>query len=122
MAATKTKSAKRSANDPPARNGSRNLVSAADVLTLKEAGAYLRITEAEVIRMVDQQHLPGRLIGQEWRFLKSALQDWLRIPLPKPSKEAALSRIGSWQNDPYLEQELEEIHKRRGRPVSADVK
>jgi excisionase family DNA binding protein len=115
MATTKTKSAKQIENDPTAANG---VVSAVEVLTLKEAAAYLRIAESEVIRMVDQQSLPGRLIGTEWRFLKPALQDWLRTPPPRPSKEAVLARIGSWQNDPHLEQELEEIHKRRGRMSS----
>jgi excisionase family DNA binding protein len=93
-----------------------------EVLTLAEAAAYLRVTEPDVIRMVEQQNLPGRCIGQEWRFLKSALQDWLRTPLPRPTKEAVLSRIGSWQDDPYFEQELEEIHQRRGRPKTTGGK
>lgn len=87
-------------------------------MTLDETAAYLRIPEAEVIRMVEQQHLPGRLIGQEWRFLRSAVQDWLRMPLQRPSKEAVLARIGSWENDPYLEQELRDIHRRRGRTAT----
>src|SRR5713101_1776419 len=89
-----------------------------EVLTLAEAAAYLRVSEAEVVRLVQQQHLPGRLIGTEWRFLKSALQDWLRTPPPRGSKEAVLSAAGAWKDDPYLEEELKEIYKRRGRPMT----
>jgi excisionase family DNA binding protein len=91
-----------------------------DVLTLAEAAAYLRVPEAEVILLVQQQDLPGRLIGAEWRFLKSALQDWLRTPPPRGSKEAVLSVAGAWKDDPYLEEELNEIYKRRGRPMTED--
>ncbi len=108
----------RSENTSAIRRAADACVTSAEVLTLSEAAAYLRVPEPEVIQMVKQQNLPGRLIGEQWRFLKSALQDWLRIPAPRPSKEAVLSRIGNWQNDPYLEQELEEIHKRRGRPLT----
>jgi excisionase family DNA binding protein len=115
MTATKTRSSKRPENGAVTND---NSIASNEVLTLLEAAAYLRIADADVIHMVEQQGLPGRLIGQEWRFLKSALQDWLRTPLPRPSKEAVISRIGSWQDDPHLERELEEIHKARGRPSS----
>jgi excisionase family DNA binding protein len=91
-----------------------------EVFTLGEAAAYLRVPEAQVIRLVQQQELPGRLLGQEWRFLKTALQDWLRTPPPRGSKEAFLSLAGSWKDDPYVEEELKEIYKRRGRPMTED--
>jgi excisionase family DNA binding protein len=89
-----------------------------EVLTLVEAAAYLRLSEAEVLRLVQQQDLPGRLVGTEGRFLKSALQDWLRTPPRTGSKEAVLSVAGAWKGDPYLEEELNEIYKRRGRPMT----
>ena len=53
----------------------------ADVLTLPEAAAYLRVPEEEVLRMVREQALPARRLGTEWRFLKSAVQEWLGQPL-----------------------------------------
>ncbi len=90
---------------------------APEVLTLPEAAAYLRVPEGEVVRLVQQQGLPGRFLGTEWRFLKAALQDWLRVPAPRGSKEAVLSVAGAWKDDPYLEDELHEIYKRRGRPM-----
>ena len=88
-----------------------------EVLTLAEAAAYLRLPEADVVRLVHGQGLPGRLVGKEWRFLKTALQDWLRTPVLQPGKEAMLSRIGSWKDDPYLDEMLKEIFKKRGRPT-----
>ncbi|MCI0620313.1 MAG: helix-turn-helix domain-containing protein, partial [Acidobacteria bacterium] len=92
----------------------------AEVLTLQEAAAYLRVPEAAVVRLIHQQHLPGRLIDQEWRFLKSALQDWLRTLPPQPSKEAVLARIGSWKDDPHLDEELREISRRRSRTMTEE--
>lgn len=91
-----------------------------EVLTLAEAAAYLRLSEADVVQLVHTQDLPGRFAANQWRFLKSAVQDWLRVPPPKPSKEAVLARIGSWKDDPYLDEELKEIYQRRGRPMTED--
>ena len=92
----------------------------ADVLTLAEAAAYLRLPETEVVRLVNYQDLPGRLAGSEWRFLKSAIQEWLSKPIPRPSKEAQLAVAGMWKDDPYAEEELKEIYRRRGRPMTED--
>jgi excisionase family DNA binding protein len=92
-----------------------------EVLTLSEAAAYLKMAEADVLRWVEEQALPARRLGNEWRFLKAAIQDWLGTGPPrKPSKEAQLAVIGSWKDDPFLEEELKEIHRRRGRPMTED--
>lgn len=92
-----------------------------EVLTLSQAAAYLQFSEAEVLRLVDEQALPARRLGNEWRFLKTAIQEWLRTgPPPKPSKEAQLAVIGSWKDDPCLEEELKEIYRRRNRPMTED--
>ncbi len=94
---------------------------ASDVLTLTEAAAYLRLPESEVVRLVHSQGLPGRAVGEEWRFLKTALQDWLSVAPPAgPSLEMLLARAGSWKDDPDLDEMLKEIYKRRGRPMTED--
>jgi hypothetical protein len=80
------------------------------------------VAESDLVRSAQEQGLPGRLIGEEWRFLKSALQEWLGAPTTtKPSKQAVLSRIGKWKGDSYLGQELEETYQRRGRPMIEDA-
>ena len=118
MPQTKNKPKSASAAEPA--NGEKPEV-ATDVLTLDEAAAYLRLAQDEVVSLVHYQALPGRQTTTGWRFLKSAIQDWLSAPPPKPSKEAVLSRIGNWKDDPYLDQELRETYRRRARPVAEDA-
>ena len=88
-----------------------------EVLTLTEAAVYLRVAQADVLKMVGVGDFPGRLLGDEWRFLKSALQDWLRTPAQPSSKEALRSAIGSWKDHPDLDELLEDIYRQRGRPM-----
>jgi excisionase family DNA binding protein len=93
----------------------------ADVLTLAEAAAYLRLSETDVLRLIDEQALPARRLGEERRFLKSAIQQWLGSGMPSaPSKEAQLAVAGSWTDDPFVEEELRESYRRRGRPTTAE--
>jgi excisionase family DNA binding protein len=91
-----------------------------DVLTLSEVATYLRVSEIEVKQLITDQSLPGRFLGTEWRFLKSAIQDWLKTPPVRGSREAVLSTLGSWKDDPYREELLKGIYKRRGRPMTED--
>jgi excisionase family DNA binding protein len=92
-----------------------------EVLTLNEAAAYLRLPESDVLQLVKEQGLPARHLGKEWRFLKFAIQDWLRSGSPaKSNKEAWMALAGAWKDDPYLEDMLKEIAKQRGRPTPGD--
>jgi excisionase family DNA binding protein len=98
---------------PEARNGPVN-----EVLTLAEAAAYLRLSEAQVVDLVHSQNLPGRFTGSEWRFLKAGLDDWLRTPTRQSGKEALLAMAGAWKDDPDIEEIVHQSHKRRGRFTS----
>jgi excisionase family DNA binding protein len=91
-----------------------------EVLNLAEAASYLRIAPAEVLRMVREQGLPGREVADDWRFLKAAVQDWLRTGPDRTGKEAQLTRAGAWKDDPYIAEELKEIYRRRGRPMNGE--
>jgi excisionase family DNA binding protein len=102
MSRTKKKPASQPQNGPPALP--------AEVLTLTEAAAYLRLAEADVLRLIREQALPGRAIGPNWRFLKAALQDWLRSA---PEKKRLFRHIGALPNDPQTEEMLEETYRRR---------
>ena len=88
-----------------------------EVLTLSEAAAYLRLTETEVMRMVREQDLGARQVGSEWRFLKAAIQDWLRAGTPslQANKEAWMSLAGKYRDDPDLLRICEEAYRQRGR-------
>ena len=121
MPRTTTKPRKKTKAGAKPLNGRPPAAPAGDVLTLAEAAEYLRLPESEVTLLVHTQGLPGRAVGEDWRFLKTALQDWLgAAPPAKPSKEALLARAGSWKDDPDLDEMLKEIYKRRGRPTAED--
>src|SRR5207248_9885966 len=82
-----------------------------EVFTLTEAAAYLRVAEPAVLQLVREQDLPGRLVGSEWRFSRSAIQEWLSQPPPKKSNEGIWALAGSWKGDPYLDEMLKEIYR-----------
>jgi excisionase family DNA binding protein len=112
----KAETPKRALAGPVGGNGP-----APEVLTLGEAAAYLRLPEADVLRLVQQHGLPGRHHGAEWRFLKDAIQDWLRAgTAPMSNKDAWIALAGAWKDDPDLEDALQEIHKQHRQPPSAD--
>ena len=102
---------------PPTANGFEG-----EVLTLSEAAAYLRLPEAEVMRMVREQNLGARQIGAEWRFLRAAIQDWLRAGTPslQANKEAWMSLAGKYKDDPDLLRICEEAYRQRGRPSTEE--
>jgi excisionase family DNA binding protein len=93
-----------------------------EVLTLAEAAAYLRLPEADVIRLVHCQGLPGRVLGVEFRFLKAAIQQWLCMGSPTLAsrKAAQLEAAGAFKDDPDLLGIVENIYRKRGRPITED--
>ncbi len=95
-------------------------VAAGDVLTLPEAATYLRLGEDEVVRLVRFESLPGRQVGGEWRFLKSAIQDWLRTPTKLSNKEALMAMAGKHKDDPFLEEICREAYRQRRLSVAED--
>jgi excisionase family DNA binding protein len=87
-----------------------------EVLTLSEAAAYLRLREAEVLRLTREQDLPAQQVGSEWRFLLAAIRDLLsKGKPPKSNKEAWMELVGMWKDDPTLDELLEEIKRQRER-------
>ena len=48
-----------------------------EVLTPEEAAELLRSDAATVIAMAQDGKLPGRKVGDEWRFARTALMRWL---------------------------------------------
>src|SRR5213592_240101 len=48
-----------------------------DVLTLDEVAALLRLPAEDVRARAEAGDLPGRRFGDEWRFGRAAVLDWL---------------------------------------------
>lgn len=53
---------------------------AAEVLTLPEAARLLRVPPDEIARLAGAGCLPGRRLGAQWRFRRTALLAWLAQP------------------------------------------
>lgn len=85
------------------------------VFTLAEAAAFLRLSEAEVLKLVQSQNLPGRFTGKEWRFLKSGIERWLTTgpPTVQSRKESQLALAGKYKDDPDLKRICEEAYRER---------
>jgi excisionase family DNA binding protein len=84
-----------------------------EILTLAEAATYLRLDENAIRKLTDEQGLPGRRLGEEWRFSKAAIQKWLSHELDVTGKAAQLAVAGSWKDDPNVDEELADTYRSR---------
>src|SRR4051795_12956088 len=104
MPRTKSKPDQRARNGTAASATSRAATESGDVLTLAEAAAYLRVGEPDVLRLVREQGLPGRQVGDDWRFLKTAIAGWLGTPAPSTASEFWRAHAAAFQDDPHLDE------------------
>lgn len=51
-----------------------------EVMNAEQAGQFLQIDEAMVIELAEAGKLPGRKLGEAWRFSRAALVAWLSAP------------------------------------------
>lgn len=82
------------------------------VMSLAEAAKFLRLPAKTVVRLVDEQGLPGRKIGKEWRFLRAAIERWLEPGLGQ-GNGSVLDQFGVFANDPDFEEYLKIIEANR---------
>jgi excisionase family DNA binding protein len=47
------------------------------VLTVDQLAAWLQTDAETIARLADDGELPGRKLGDEWRFARDAVLDWL---------------------------------------------
>jgi hypothetical protein len=90
-----------------------NRITMPDILTLEEISTYLRIPIETVESQALKGNIPGQKIEGDWRFLKIAVDDWLRA---KNSRLTLLSQAGAFANDDSLIQIKEAIYRDRERP------
>lgn len=50
------------------------------VLTVKEAAAYLRLSEMTILRLAHQGLITGAKIGRQWRFSREAILSLIKHP------------------------------------------
>ncbi len=83
-----------------------------DVLTLEEVAEYLRLPQDMIAQEAAQGHIPGRRIADTWRFLKAAIDEWLRS---QDSRLILLQQAGALSDDETLAELRAAIYARRGR-------
>ena len=54
-----------------------NRGSLGDIMTLADVSRYLKVAEKTVLRLVHRREIPCAKVGNQWRFLKPVLDDWL---------------------------------------------
>jgi excisionase family DNA binding protein len=84
-----------------------------DVLTLDEVADYLRLPIETVKRQAKLGQMPARRIEETWRFLRSAIDDWLRS---HDSRTILLQQAGALADDESLAVLRSQIYGQRGRP------
>ena len=50
-----------------------------DVMTTRELAEYLRLSERSVYRLLERGEIPAVKVGGQWRFRKSAVDEWLDL-------------------------------------------
>lgn len=88
-----------------------------DVLTLEEAADYLRLPKETIERQAAQGRIPGRRIEDTWRFLRAAIDDWLRS---QDSRTILLQQAGALATDETLPELRAAIYAARGRPETEE--
>ena len=114
-----TKSPKKSSAKSKPAKVARQTNGTAVVLTLDETATYLRVSPADVLHAVEEQSLPARRVRNDWRILKSALDEWLRIPVT--NRNFWNTQLGALGDDSHLENMLQETYRQRGRPMLEDA-
>jgi excisionase family DNA binding protein len=76
-----------------------------DVLTLKEAAAWLRLSERALYELARTRRLPAALVGGKWLFPRAGLERWLaaeaeagvtRLPAPPPILAGSHDPLLDW--------------------------
>jgi excisionase family DNA binding protein len=83
-----------------------------DVLTLEETSVYLRLSIETVLNQAVKGNIPGRKIENDWRFLKSAIDEWLSS---KNSRSILIAQAGALSDDESLDRLRESIYQNRER-------
>ena len=48
-----------------------------ELMTLHELAKYLRVTKKTIYRLLGQGKIPATKVGQQWRFEKNSIDEWL---------------------------------------------
>jgi excisionase family DNA binding protein len=72
----------------------RNVPQDKEILNAKDAAIVLGISERLVLRLARDGEIPGKKLGREWRFLRSAIRNSLSGQADEDELMRALSKSG----------------------------
>ncbi len=49
-----------------------------ELMTVREVADYLRVTKKTIYRLLERGKIPATKVGNQWRFEKSSIDDWLQ--------------------------------------------
>ena len=73
-------------------SSAESAVTSDTIMTLAEVSIFLKVGERTVLKMVHCEEIPAVRIGNQWRFVKSAIDEWLNSKLPVARRDA-LTRL-----------------------------
>ncbi|MDH5405815.1 MAG: helix-turn-helix domain-containing protein [Candidatus Aminicenantes bacterium] len=62
------------------------------IMTLPELAKYIRVHKSTVYRMLKQNRIPAIKVGNQWRFKKERIDQWLETNGMKTSSDIAEER------------------------------
>lgn len=65
----------------------------AEIMTLRELARYLKITEDAALHMAVRGEIPAIKIADEWRFMRTIIDDWLAQKMNYPPKSALVQML-----------------------------
>jgi excisionase family DNA binding protein len=48
-----------------------------DILTIDQAADYLQLSRASIYRLINESDIPGKRIGERYRFSRRQLLEWI---------------------------------------------
>jgi len=58
-----------------------------DLLTARQVGEYLQLSQRSIYRLLERGELPATKIGGQWRFRKAAIDEWIDLHMGRLAPE-----------------------------------
>ncbi len=48
-----------------------------EIMSIEQLADYLKVSRSTLYKLAQDGRLPGQKVGKRWRFLRTAIDDWL---------------------------------------------
>jgi len=62
-----------------------------DILTADEVASLLRMPRSTIYSLAQEARIPSFKVGRQWRFRKSALEEWVKTQEQRPRRSRSTS-------------------------------